>query len=122
MKQFLKKVLEHIFNSKFTLYDNMEEYEQVKKEKEECRLTGKKTIEIIVKISNLILVFIVGYILFGCTPKTIVKYEPVNVPVVCEVDVPVKPKHTGDVVKDNLQITKYAEEVENALLYCVNKL
>lgn len=119
MKKILQKFLETIFSSKFTFYDNMEEYEQVKKEKEHCKLTGKKAFEISIKVVNLVLVFIVGYILFGCSPKTVVEYKPVNVPVKCEIDLPTKPVYTGDVVKDNISITKYAEEVENALQFCI---
>lgn len=119
MKKCLKKILEKIFDSKFTLYDNMQEYESVKQERLSNENKFKKGVEISVKIINLVLVFIVGYTLFGCTAKTETVYKPVYVPVHCEIEIPQKPKTTNDVVLDNINLVKYTETIENALHYCI---
>lgn len=119
MKKWLKKFLENMFDSKFTIYDSLEEYENIKQEKLANKSKFNKGMEISVKVINLILIFIAGYILFGCSAKTEIVYKPVHIPVKCEVEIPSRPKSTQDVVIDNINLIKYTEKVENTLLFCV---
>lgn len=70
-----------------------------------------------------ILFFFITLLLFGCSTKEQVVYKQntkeVFIPVRCQVEIPAKPAPTGDTVKDNINITAYSKEVEQALKACI---
>ena len=55
--------------------------------------------------------------LWGCGYKN-VEYYPVHMPVKCEIDMFKRPKASDNIVETNIEITKYAEELEAAILKC----
>lgn len=59
-------------------------------------------------------------LLWGCSGTVVTKYYPVSVPVVCSVDVPLKPEYNGNIVITNLNILSYAEKLKSALEVCKN--
>lgn len=67
--------------------------------------------------------FFLSLFLFGCSAKEQVVYKQdikeVYIPVKCKVDLPKKPKPTGDTVKDNINIIAYSKEIEQALQACI---
>lgn len=67
--------------------------------------------------------FFLSLFLFGCSAKEQVVYKQntkeVFIPVRCQVEIPAKPAPTGDTVKDNINITAYSKEVEQALKACI---
>ena len=73
------------------------------------------------KFMFLVIIIIITLLLFGCSPATVTKYEYVYSPVVCEVKEPVRPGTTGDVVKDNVMILKYADELKISLNKCIGR-
>ena len=117
--KLLKKILNFIFKAHFTLYDSVEEYECMKIENEKAKYTFQWWTQIILKISIPILVLILSLGLFGCSatqPK--VEYVPVSIPIKCTIYEPQRPQPSGDIIKDNLLILKYADEMRIALRKC----
>lgn len=116
----LKKYLISLFfKSKSTLYDSVEEYDAVKAEEKELRFSFKWWLQQLMKFMFLAIIIIITLLLFGCSTATITKYEPVYIPIACEVKEPVKPKTSGDVIKDNIMILKYADELHVSLNKCI---
>lgn len=70
-----------------------------------------------------ILFFFLTLLLFGCSAKEQVVYKQnikeVYIPVRCKVEIPARPKPTGDTVKDNINIISYSKEIEQALKACI---
>lgn len=118
IKKILSKLAEWFFKSKSTLFDSVEEYEAVKAEEKELRFSFKWWLQQVMKIMFLVIIIIITLLLFGCSPATVTKYEPVYIPVACEVKEPARPGTTGDVIKDNVMILKYADELNIALNKC----
>lgn len=54
---------------------------------------------------------------WGCSAP-VIKYHPVNIPVKCKITVPARPVLTNNILETNMNITKYAEELEAALDAC----
>lgn len=117
--KLLKKILNFMFKAHFTVYDTVEEYERVKIENEKAKYTLEWWVRIILKISIPIVIIILGLILFGCSatqPK--VEYVPVSIPIKCTITEPQRPQPSGDIIKDNLLILKYSDEMRIALRKC----
>lgn len=117
--KLLKKILNFMFKARFTLYDSIEEYESIKIENEKSKYTLQWCVKQILKISMPIAIIILSLILFGCSatqPK--VEYVPVSIPIKCTITEPQRPQPSGDVVKDNLLILKYLDEMHIALRKC----
>lgn len=117
--RILKWIADKLFKSSSFLYDSVLEYESVKKEQKEFRFTFKWWLNLILKILILIVIIIITLHLFGCSSKAITNYEHVYVPVKCEVKEPAKPKPSGDIIKDNLLILKYSDELKVSLKKCL---
>lgn len=118
----LKKYLISLFfKSKSTLYDSVEEYDAVKAEEKELRFSFKWWLQQVMKFMFLVIIIIITLLLFGCSPATVTKYEYVYIPVACEVKEPVRPGTTGDVIKDNVMILKYADELKISLNKCIGR-
>lgn len=70
-----------------------------------------------------VLFFFLSLFLFGCSAKKQVVYKQnikeVYIPVRCKVEIPARPKPTGDTVKDNINIISYSKEIEQALKACI---
>lgn len=70
-----------------------------------------------------VLFFFLSLFLFGCSAKEQVVYKQnikeVYIPVRCKVEIPARPKPTGDTVKDNINIISYSKEIEQALKACI---
>lgn len=116
----LKKYLISLFfKSKSTLFDSIEEYDAVKAEEKELRFSFKWWLQQLMKFMFLVIIIVITLLLFGCSAKTITKYEPVFIPIACEVKEPIRPKASGDVIKDNIMILKYADELNVALNKCI---
>lgn len=120
IKKVLSKLVEWFFKSKSTLFDSVEEYEAVKAEEKELRFSFKWWLQQVMKIMFLVIIIVITLLLFGCSPATVTKYEPVYIPVACEVKEPARPGTTGDVIKDNVMILKYADELNVALNKCIS--
>lgn len=118
INKIYKKILQIIFKLKFTLYDSMEEYNNIKNEEANIKYSFAWYICIVLKIVMALFIIVLSLILFGCSAKTHIEYVPVSVPVVCDVDIPKKPIYSGDVVKDNLMIMLYADELRASLEKC----
>lgn len=118
IKKILSKLAECFFKSKSTLFDSVEEYEAVKAEEKELRFSFKWWLQQVMKFMFLVIIIIITLLLFGCSAKTVTKYEPVYIPVKCEVIEPIRPKASGDVIKDNIMILKYADELHVSLNKC----
>lgn len=114
----IDKLVEWFFKSKSTLFDSVEEYDAIKAEEKELRFSFKWWLQLIMKFIFLIIIIAVTLMLFGCSTKTITKYEPVYIPIACDVNEPVRPKTSGDVIKDNVMILKYADELSVSLNKC----
>lgn len=71
-------------------------------------------------ITLAVLFFFLALVLFGCSAKPIYKQniKEVYVPVKCHAQVPQKPKETGSIVLDNINIITYARELEQTLVLC----
>ena len=121
IKKILSKLAEWFFKSKSTLFDSVEEYEAVKAEEKELRFSFKWWLQQVMKIMFLVIIIVITLLLFGCSPATITKYEPVYIPVKCEVIEPKLPVYSGDIIKDNLQILKYADELKISLNKCIGR-
>lgn len=121
IKKILSKLAEWFFKSKSTLFDSVEEYEAVKAEEKELRFSFKWWLQQLMKFMFLVIIIIITLLLFGCSAKTITKYEPVYIPIACEVKEPVKPNSSGDVIKDNVMILKYADELKISLNKCIGR-
>lgn len=121
IKKILSKLAEWFFKSKSTLFDSVEEYEAVKAEEKELRFSFKWWLQQLMKFMFLVIIIIITLLLFGCSAKTITKYEPVYIPIACEVKEPVKPNSSGDVIKDNIMILKYADELKISLNKCIGR-
>ena len=118
----LKKYLISLFfKSKSTLYDSVEEYDAVKAEEKELRFSFKWWLQQLMKFIFLVIIIVITLLLFGCSAKTVTKYEPVYIPVKCEVIEPKLPVYSGDIIKDNLQILKYADELKISLNKCIGR-
>lgn len=76
-----------------------------------CKTVGK-----ILVCVTLVIIYTLAV---GCAQKTKIEYVPVNVPQLCQIDIPSKPNYTGDTVADNLNIMKYAEQLYTVLKACV---
>lgn len=118
IKKILSKLAEWFFKSKSTLFDSVEEYEAVKAEEKELRFSFKWWLQQVMKFMFLVIIIVITLLLFGCSPATITKYEPVYIPIACEVKEPIRPKASGDVIKDNIMILKYADELSVSLNKC----
>lgn len=121
IKKILSKLAEWFFKSKSTLFDSLEEYEAVKAEEKELRFSFKWWLQQIMKIMFLVIIIVITLLLFGCSPATVTKYEPVYIPVKCEVIEPKLPVYSGDIIKDNLKILKYADELKISLNKCIGR-
>lgn len=121
IKKILSKLAEWFFKSKSTLFDSVEEYEAVKAEEKELRFSFKWWLQQVMKIMFLVIIIVITLLLFGCSPATITKYEPVYIPVACEVKEPKLPVYSGDIIKDNLKILKYADELKISLNKCIGR-
>lgn len=121
IKKILSKLAEWFFKSKSTLFDSVEEYEAVKAEEKELRFSFKWWLQQLMKFIFLVIIIVITLLLFGCSPATITKYEPVYIPIACEVKEPVKPKSSGDIIKDNIMILKYADELKISLNKCIGR-
>lgn len=119
INKFKKYLISLFFKSKSTLYDSVEEYDAVKAEEKELRFSFKWWLQQVMKFMFLVIIIVITLLLFGCSPATITKYEPVYIPIACEVKEPVRPKSSGDVIKDNIMILKYADELNVALNKCI---
>ena len=118
----LKKYLISLFFiSKSTLYDSVEEYDAVKAEEKELRFSFKWWLQQLMKFIFLVIIIVITLLLFGCSAKTVTKYEPVYIPVKCEVIEPKLPVYSGDIIKDNLKILKYADELKISLNKCIGR-
>ena len=118
----LKKYLISLFfKSKSTLFDSIEEYDAVKAEEKELRFSFKWWLQQVMKIMFLVIIIVITLLLFGCSPATVTKYEPVYIPVKCEVIEPKLPVYSGDIIKDNLKILKYADELKISLNKCIGR-
>lgn len=119
INKFLKKLLNFMFKAHFTLYDSMEEYENAKTEENTMKYTFTWWAQIALKIFMVIFVVILSLVLFGCSaaqPK--VEYVPVSIPIKCTIPEPQRPQSSGDIIKDNLLILKYSDEMRIALRKC----
>ena len=121
IKKILSKLAEWFFKSKSTLFDSVEEYEAVKAEEKELRFSFKWWLQQLMKFMFLVIIIVITLLLFGCSPTTITKYEPVYIPIACEVKEPVKPNSSGDIIKDNIMILKYADELKISLNKCIGR-
>ena len=121
IKKILLKLAEWFFKSKSTLFDSVEEYDAVKAEEKELRFSFKWWLQQLMKFIFLVLIIIFTLLLFGCSPATITKYEPVYIPIACEVKEPVRPNSSGDIIKDNIMILKYADELKISLNKCIGR-
>lgn len=119
INKFKKYLISLFFKSKSTLFDSIEEYDAVKAEEKELRFSFKWWLQQVMKFMFLVIIIVITLLLFGCSPATITKYEPVYIPIACEVKEPVRPKSSGDVIKDNIMILKYADELNVALNKCI---
>lgn len=118
IKKILSKLVEWFFKSKSTLFDSVDEYDAVKAEEKELRFSFKWWLQQFMKFIFLVLIIIFTLLLFGCSPATVTKYEPVYIPIACDVNEPVRPKTSGDIIKDNVMILKYADELSVSLNKC----
>ncbi len=116
----LQWIMNKLFKSSSFIYNSFHEYEQVKQEEREFIFSFKWWLQWIMKVILLIIIIVITLMLFGgCSGKHVSQsYEPVYIPVECEVNVPPKPGYTGDILKDNLLIIKYSEELKAALFKC----
>lgn len=121
IKKILSKLAEWFFKSKSTLFDSVEEYEAIKAEEKELRFSFKWWLQQLMKFIFLVIIIVITLLLFGCSPATVTKYEYVYIPVACEVKEPVRPGTTGDVIKDNVMILKYADELKISLNKCIGR-
>lgn len=118
INKFKKYLISLFFKSKSTLFDSIEEYDAVKAEEKELRFSFKWWLQQVMKFMFLVIIIVITLLLFGCSAKTITKYEPVYIPIACEVKEPVRPKSSGDIIKDNIMILKYADELHVSLNKC----
>lgn len=118
INKFKKYLISLFFKSKSTLFDSIEEYDAVKAEEKELRFSFKWWLQQVMKFMFLVIIIVITLLLFGCSAKTITKYEPVFIPIACEVKEPIRPKASGDVIKDNIMILKYADELHVSLNKC----
>lgn len=58
--------------------------------------------------------------LTGCSTKTHTEYQPVYIPVKCNISIPKAPKYDEDVIITNINILNYAEKLKVALDICVS--
>jgi len=121
INKFKKYLISLFFKSKSTLYDSVEEYDAVKAEEKELRFSFKWWLQQVMKFMFLVIIIVITLLLFGCSPATITKYEPVYIPIACEVKEPVRPNSSGDVIKDNIMILKYADELKISLNKCIGR-
>lgn len=117
MKKIKEYLINIFFKSKSTLFDSIEEYTLSKEEEKQMRFTFKWWLQVIMKVLFLLLIIIISFLMFGCSTKTVTAYKDVYIPVYCEFETVNKPEPTGDVIKDNIMIMKYADE----LLITLNK-
>lgn len=62
-----------------------------------------------------------GLILTSCahvTPKVVVEYQTIEIPISCIVDYPVKPTPANNPIELTLQVLEYVEKLESALSAC----
>ena len=119
INKLLKRILNFMFKARFTVYDSVEEYESIKIENEKAKYTLQWWMQMMLKIFMPIAVIILGLILFGCSatqPK--VEYVPVSIPIKCTIIEPQRPQSSGDIIKDNLLILRYSDEMRIALRKC----
>ena len=108
IKKILSKLAEWFFKSKSTLFDSVEEYEAVKAEEKELRFSFKWWLQQLMKFMFLVIIIIITLLLFGCSPATVTKYEPVYIPIACDVKEPIRPNSSGDIIQANIIVLKYA--------------
>lgn len=109
-KRILLSMYDWLFKSKYTFYSTQDEYENAKQYESQIKYSFKWWLRILFKVSILIIILILSFILFGCShkqPQVVYKY--VSVPVKCDVVIPSKPQYTGDIIKDNINILKYSD-------------
>lgn len=58
--------------------------------------------------------------LTGCSTKTHTEYQPVYIPMKCNINIPEAPEYDEDVIITNINILNYAEKLKVALDICVN--
>lgn len=117
-KRILLLIYTWLFKSKYTLYNNHAEYENAKLYASRTKYSYKWWVHTIFRVLGLILVLFFSFMLFGCAPKQPqVIYKYVSVPVKCNITIPDKPRYTGNVVIDNINILKYSD----TLLLNLNK-
>lgn len=121
IKKLFAKLIDWFFKSKSTLFDSVEEYDAVKAEEKELRFSFKWWLQQVMKFMFLAIIIVITLLLFGCTPVTITKYEPVYIPIACDVKEPVRPETSGDIIKDNIMILKYADELHVSLNKCIGR-
>lgn len=111
INKFKNYLINMFFKSKSTLFDSIDEYITAKEEEKEVRFSFKWWLQVIMKLIFLIIITAVSLLLFGCSATTITEYKQVYVPVSCNVNDVKKPKPSGDIIKDNIMILKYADEL-----------
>ena len=116
IKRVIKNIVQYFFNARYTLYNSVDEYEQVKKETLERKNRLEWYIMMLLKVIMLCLIIILSLMLFGCANK--VHYKDVYIPVKCNIGTIERPKTSGNILKDNLNILKYAEQLELSINKC----
>lgn len=123
LNKFILKIASLFFKVGFTLYDSLDDFDSVQKEREKSRGSKMWYCKWVLRIVMPIIVVVLGLLLFnGCSAKNTqpsVVYEPVMIPQKCEVDIPQKPLSTGDIAKDNVLILQYSENLLLALKTCI---
>lgn len=71
-------------------------------------------IVIIVYVSYIVLVLM----LQGCAKKQVV-YKDVYIPIKCDIEIPKRPKLTGELVNDYKNALQHSELLESDLIFCV---
>lgn len=66
----------------------------------------------------LVFVILIMFLVSGCSAGVSVRYYPVSIPVKCNIDMPAKPVFSENILETNMNITKYAEELEAGLKMC----
>lgn len=82
------------------------------------------SINFLIKINKFLMVLffmaliLILFLISGCSAGASVRYYPVSVPVKCNIDMPDKPVFSENILETNMNITKYAEELEAGLQMC----
>lgn len=66
-----------------------------------------------------VLLAVCALFLWGCSSAgESIKYYPVNIPISCQIETPEKPVYDSNIITTNLNILKYASQLEYALKAC----